>query len=366
MSLTKNHHPILVTGLLLAATLPNMSTSAETPYTQEKIVGGKKARADAWSWMAGIVETNKSRPFCGASLIAKQWILTAAHCVKNRSPESINIIINQAHLASSDTGERKKVEQIIIHPLYRNSKILDNDLALIKLSTESIYPPLTLLPSHSNQGAPKTHAIAMGWGNSSYSDPNEFPSQLQQIDMSIISQKQCLSAYDKSIINNKTLSDNMICAGFSLETKGKGSCRGDSGSPLIIFDKEAQLWKQIGLTSWAEGCGLKGFYNVYTRLQNYIPFISATICTADDTPDTPLLTLSVENKTVKANWGEQKGNYRLHFAPYPKGFPIQSIDLKDLTQLSTTFNTNTAFYMAISQYKDNCSSELSNIKYFEL
>lgn len=80
--------------------------------------------------------------FCGASLIAKDWVLTAGHCVVDQSPANFDIIINQAQL-DADTGERIAVERIVLHPQYNNIT-LANDLALIKLKSASQIQPIQL------------------------------------------------------------------------------------------------------------------------------------------------------------------------------------------------------------------------------
>lgn len=46
---------------------------------QERIVGGQNASPNEWPWIAGLF--NGNRQFCGGSLIDKNHILTAAHCI---------------------------------------------------------------------------------------------------------------------------------------------------------------------------------------------------------------------------------------------------------------------------------------------
>jgi len=53
-----------------------------------RIVGGTQAQKDEWPWQAMLASTGGSQ-FCGGSLIADQWVLTASHCVDGASARQI-------------------------------------------------------------------------------------------------------------------------------------------------------------------------------------------------------------------------------------------------------------------------------------
>lgn len=77
------------------------------------------------------------RFYCGGSLINANYILTAAHCLRDFSSSSISITLLAHKLDGSTPGTfRKQVMKSLIHPLY-NPSTFDNDIGLLKIE-ESI------------------------------------------------------------------------------------------------------------------------------------------------------------------------------------------------------------------------------------
>ncbi|PIO12704.1 hypothetical protein AB205_0125520, partial [Aquarana catesbeiana] len=103
----------------------------------------------------------------------------------------------------------------IRHPKY-NSRTLDNDILLIKLSTPAVlnnYVKVIPLPSSCTSAG--TSCLISGWGNTLSSGSN-YPDLLHCVDAPVLTDAQCNSAYPGEI------TDNMICVGY-LEG-GKDSC----------------------------------------------------------------------------------------------------------------------------------------------
>lgn len=58
-----------------------MEKYAKFYYTGSRIIGGDLARAGQFPWMAAIYKTTSDgRYFCAGTLIAAQWVMTAAQC----------------------------------------------------------------------------------------------------------------------------------------------------------------------------------------------------------------------------------------------------------------------------------------------
>lgn len=75
--------------------------------------------------------------FCGGSIINKNYILTAGHCVNGRSASAISVVAGTHKLGSVATdGVRRMASSIIVHEDY-NSRDVDYDLAIIKVNFRS-------------------------------------------------------------------------------------------------------------------------------------------------------------------------------------------------------------------------------------
>jgi len=52
-----------------------------TLATRGKIVNGDKVEKGSYPWMASLWNTRRKKHFCGGSLVANRWVVTAAHCI---------------------------------------------------------------------------------------------------------------------------------------------------------------------------------------------------------------------------------------------------------------------------------------------
>lgn len=66
-----------------------------------------------------------------------------------------------------------------------------------------------------------------------------------------------------------------MCAGGD---KGRDSCRGDSGGPLMSVDKNTGNWFAAGIVSFGPlPCGMAGWPGVYTKVNTYVSWISENL-----------------------------------------------------------------------------------------
>ena len=183
----------------------------------------------AWSW---------GGHFCGGSLVREDWVITAAHCVEGESPGGILVKIGMHNINGTTGSETRYVDQIIVHPNY-SSWSLDNDYALIHLSSPSSFEPIQLVTDDSHDEEPVMSTV-MGWGATSSGGGSS--NVLLEVDVPI----------DDSCGNysNSDITNNMVCAGDG--NGGEDSCQGDSGGPLIMTNGDGE-YELIGIVSWGYG-----------------------------------------------------------------------------------------------------------------
>ncbi|MCG7949469.1 MAG: serine protease [Candidatus Thiodiazotropha taylori] len=228
-----------------------------------RIIGGEEAQPAAYPWMVSLRHDGGGQ-FCGASLVAPDWVMTAAHCVESENAQGIEAVIGDLDLNQTDQGElTRQINRIVVHP-DRSASSDDHDIALLELSSganlQAVAPATPTITNNISAGTPLT---VMGWGNMSTSG-EEFPNRLQEVQVPLVAQDECRHNYGGSI------TDNMICAG--LPQGGKDSCQGDSGGPLVHqIDGD---WHQVGIVSWGEGCAQPGYPGVYARVGAYSDWIT--------------------------------------------------------------------------------------------
>lgn len=87
-----------------------------------------------------------------------------------------------------------------------------------------------------------------------------------QVDVPLLGPVACRN----TAYNATEITDNMICAGFI--SGGKDACQGDSGGPLVVSDQQSG-YRLTGIVSWGNGCALRHYPGVYTRVSRYIDWL---------------------------------------------------------------------------------------------
>lgn len=238
-----------------------------------RVVSGNDSYAGEFPWTVSVRRNGDHH--CGGVIIAKKWILTAAHCVYNRAPSSFLVRIGEFHLYRQDFHSRDYlVEKIIVHSdysgIFKSQSINNADIALLKTRSDirfNEYAWPVCVPS-SDVTLTGQDAIVVGWGKKSEKS-EAYSDVLQKARLSIIDNNICRDWY-KAAGRMIPIHDHIICAGY--QGGGRDACHGDSGGPLLF--KLADHWAVIGVVSTGIGCARPLLPGLYSRVSSYIDWIS--------------------------------------------------------------------------------------------
>jgi hypothetical protein len=285
---------VLLLAVLLAVfsmLLLSLFAILEGGKSAQAIVGGDKVTDPAtYPFMAQLVYTNpdtkKQTVVCTGTLIGKDSVLTAGHCLHqpdwkggNPNPEAgqlydpkdLSVIIGSTKAKDTSKGELRKLvatdKQSLGKSLccgseeYKGPGTGPYDAAVLNLSLPvlNIYPIQLAKPDQKDslEQPNSDKATAAGWGytldpkdcdgaNETPSDPPKpkcEPDQLQKVELPI-KEPSWWDTFHKEI---------WIKAGGE---KGKGPCNVDSGGPLFTGPDKNGRYTQIGIASGMRGeCG---------------------------------------------------------------------------------------------------------------
>ncbi|MGZ6427588.1 MAG: S1 family peptidase [Bdellovibrio sp.] len=246
------------------------------------------------TWIVGIYD-QKDRSFCTGSLIANNFVLTAAHCVTAK-PSHLKIVFGLDLDAIMTTHEqdifRTYTRSIVgykVHPNYRSNKQQEKDtdwgdIAIIKFSGSLPpgYQPVPLLPDDSILKRGLQIAVA-GYGVSQVDVEPVDASKMKDFDEAV--------AYGEVLCDDDSTRSNCVKVDMSGEgvlqktkafvssvqetefrldeSKGQGTCSGDSGGPAFV-EQNGQAYL-VGVTS--RGSPLCNDTGVYTNAVYYKDWI---------------------------------------------------------------------------------------------
>lgn len=271
----QSHREAIVENLevrqLLSAIAPRIVGGTDVTITP-RIVGGGDASVGEYPF---IVSLQGQGPFashtCGGTLIAEDWVLTAAHCGVVPGDE---IVVGLNDLRDESGAQRLIVSEVFTHPLYTDVST-GYDIALLHLETPVTFAPggntgiaRYATPADAAFFEPGDLSTAIGWGATFENGP--LSNMLQEVQIPIVSvaDANAPDAYDGLI------TDDMLPAG--VPNGGRDTSQGDSGGPLLVRDADGH-WIVAGITSFGFGSARPGIPGIYTRVASYADFIQDTI-----------------------------------------------------------------------------------------
>lgn len=251
--------------------------------TSSRIVGGTQSHwATSYPWFVRLNPAYNTTNTCGGSLITRDCVLTAAHCVENTKPSKVRIGQN----------EIRNVSRVVMHPDFDTNKTKAfGDIALIFLEKPSSKAPVRLLSSAPKKGSKVT---IIGFGKTTSWTPEQSANQsrdpdayygsstLQKSRVTVTDYKGCGVIHAQNENMKKigvpdrynTLLD-FVC----LKSDSSTACNGDSGGPAILWQNDRPY--VFGVTSnGIPGCipwKKYGYTMLYTDINKYRGWIGSMI-----------------------------------------------------------------------------------------
>ncbi|HEX6388479.1 MAG TPA: serine protease [Solirubrobacteraceae bacterium] len=137
----------LAAGLLtIAAACATTTPAGAAPTGPAPIAGGTDVANGAYPFVAGLRRVGNTRFFCTGTLIRKDWVLTAGHCVDGATrTQALEVRLGQNDLdVTAPLAETRAIDRVVIHPDWGGDAGDKNDVALLHLSAPSGITPARL------------------------------------------------------------------------------------------------------------------------------------------------------------------------------------------------------------------------------
>lgn len=253
---------------------------------RSRIINGKILNTN-WPWLVSIHKKDAAGNilghFCGGTLIATNYIITAAHCFKSFNNTNLIAVIigltnqNENQIDSENVFD---IEKLIIHELFQFHKTIRNDIALIKLKdgiSSSSIASIICLPDNKDDANlvlnknlfVASYGLIINDKEKIINGKNKHSLVLKQTELKIINGDPVC---EKSLIFD---SKNLYCALDENRTRSSNLCSGDSGSPLFFnFDSN---WYLYGIASFVTAGNKSGTFECITSLPSYFTKVAIYI-----------------------------------------------------------------------------------------
>uniref|UniRef100_A0AAG5CTF4 CLIP domain-containing serine protease n=1 Tax=Anopheles atroparvus TaxID=41427 RepID=A0AAG5CTF4_ANOAO len=254
----------------------------------DRVFGGQPTQLEEFPWTA-LIEYQKAGEqngfHCGGSLINERYILTAAHCVTSlpRGWKLYRVRLGEWDLSTGQDcleGECAvapidlDIEKVVSHSGYDSQdKSNVNDIALIRFTRDVSYsatirpiclPVAESVRTRNHEGLP---SFAAGWGKTETASASQ---KKLKVELTVKSLQECSPVYQR---NGIFLKPTQLCAGG---LKGKDTCSGDSGGPLMR--QFAGAWYLIAVVSFGPSkCGTADVPGVYTDVAKFADWIRENV-----------------------------------------------------------------------------------------
>jgi len=229
--------------------LKNIQNSQDGPG--QMIVNGTQAPSCYWKSQVSLTRSGSNSHFCGGTLIASNWVVTAQHCVAGQS--SIDVWAGSDYPGS---GTRRSSYRIIQHSVA--------DFALIQLSQGfSLGGCIAAAPLPTSAIPDGAQCWITGWGALYNQGPAA--SSLMQASTNVVNNAQCR----QQMSGGQTVYGGDVCVFGYYNGQPTTACNGDSGGPLycngILYGATSWGFSCNGITIYSGTHALRDWINSYVR-----------------------------------------------------------------------------------------------------
>ena len=264
---------VLACGMLAAGAAASPATALSATDAAPRIVGGAPAETANWGFTAAILR--RGRMHCTGSVIAPTRVLTAAHCVQGFNLANLLVLTGRSRIGDAATGEALGVASATIAPDFGVAP--PHDVAVITLASPTSAPPIRLAGVAEDATATVPGALL---GAAGFGQRNPFIFGKPRIGV-LTETTQEVKGDCTRLLGPAFVPRSTICAiGSRVSRKSpvhRGACFGDSGGPLVVATGAGLRLVGVAseVTGFAFGCGIGGAPNLYSRVSDDLPFISA-------------------------------------------------------------------------------------------
>jgi hypothetical protein len=226
-----------------------------------RIWGGRPQKG--FSAVVALFRAGASKAQCTGVLIASDTVLTAGHCVCGGVTDRIAAVPNTSIQGNRFRIDPNRIDYRVDCNAYRSDRgrnsLKGKDVAILRLKDPV---PATVVSARriatsdmiSDAGGQVVRAVGYGLTESGYTP------QKMEVDLPIAS-PSCRSGADARRYACMPGAE-MVAGAYGLQ---RDTCKGYSGGPIFVWNRRAQDWFLVGLTSRAVPgtyCGDGGIYSL--------------------------------------------------------------------------------------------------------